>query len=86
MLFVMFIILNRQVFKNVNRSGMMEVSIIEQHLSDLRERKVKEVLVLKEDFLDFRNVLIEQEDFKHFRGEAKHKGNIVYTYLEVARS
>lgn len=38
------------------------------------------------EFLAFREVLVNRDDFKHFRGNAQHNGVIIYTYLEEARS
>lgn len=42
--------------------------------------------VSKADFLSFREVLVKREDFKHFSGKATQGGDIIYTYLQVARS
>lgn len=42
--------------------------------------------ITKEDYLAFREILVKREDFKHFSGEAKQGGKIIYTYLQVARS
>ncbi|MEH7204067.1 hypothetical protein V7130_16315, partial [Bacillus safensis] len=31
-------------------------------------------------------VLVNQDDFKHFRGIAKHGGDVIFEYLTEARS
>lgn len=55
-------------------------------LDKLANREMDEFRITKEEFLAFREVLIKREDFKHFRGNALHNGEIIYTYLEDARS
>ncbi|MFF2286898.1 hypothetical protein [Peribacillus butanolivorans] len=55
-------------------------------LDKLANREMDEFRIKKEDFLGFREVLVKREDFKHFRGNAQHNGEIIYTYLEEARS
>ncbi|MFI8491844.1 abortive phage infection protein [Peribacillus butanolivorans] len=55
-------------------------------LDKLANREMDEFRIKKEDFLGFREVLVKREDFKHFRGNAQHNGEIIYTYLEAARS
>ncbi|MBK5445697.1 MULTISPECIES: hypothetical protein [unclassified Peribacillus] len=55
-------------------------------LDKLANREMNEFRIKKEDFLGFREVLVKREDFKHFRGNAQHNGEIIYTYLEEARS
>ncbi|MFB7639439.1 hypothetical protein [Peribacillus butanolivorans] len=55
-------------------------------LDKLANREMDEFRIIKEDFLGFREVLVKREDFKHFRGNAQHNGEIIYTYLEEARS
>ncbi|CAN7452645.1 hypothetical protein [Rossellomorea sp. LjRoot5] len=64
---------------------MSESEILEQ-LQSLRTREVEEIMVLKEDFLAFRSVLVKQDDFKQFRGIAKQGGNILFQYLDTPRS
>lgn len=58
----------------------------EQQLEDLKEGKVTSITIEKENFLEFREVLIIREDFKHFRGIAKQGGIVIYTYEKSARS
>ncbi|MBK5481396.1 hypothetical protein JFV29_05525 [Peribacillus sp. TH16] len=55
-------------------------------LDKLANLEMDEFRIKKEDFLGFREVLVKREDFKHFRGNAQHNGEIIYTYLEEARS
>jgi hypothetical protein len=58
----------------------------EQQLEDLKEGNVTSITIEKENFLEFREVLILREDFKHFRGIAKQGGIVIYTYEKSARS
>lgn len=55
-------------------------------LQQLRNKEVKDIHITKEQFLPFRQVLVKQEDFKHFRGVAGHGGNAIYHYLDDERS
>jgi len=57
-----------------------------QQLNELREGTRSSLTVEKQDFLSFREVLVQMEDFKHFKGVAKQGGILVYTYEQVARS
>ncbi|MDM5297681.1 hypothetical protein QUF51_05905 [Bacillus pumilus] len=52
----------------------------------LRNGTEKQVTIQKNDFLYFRSVLVKQEDFKHFRGIAKHGGDVMFEYLKEERS
>ncbi|AIY06023.1 hypothetical protein Plano_2058 [Planococcus sp. PAMC 21323] len=51
-----------------------------QQLEELKNGTIESITIPKEDFLDFRTVLIAREDFKHFRGTAYHHGKTIYTY------
>ncbi|MFC4712608.1 hypothetical protein [Planococcus dechangensis] len=51
-------------------------------LDRLRTGELQILKVPKEEFLEFRKALIEQEDFKHFRGTAYHHGLTEYEYTE----
>lgn len=51
-------------------------------LDRLKSGEIESLTVEKEDFLDFRTVLIAREDFKHFRGEAFHLGKTIYRYTQ----
>ncbi|MBD8026632.1 hypothetical protein H9636_08180 [Ureibacillus sp. Re31] len=55
-------------------------------IEQLKSGEVKSVEISKEEFLQFREVLVKDEMFKHFRGEAQQGGNVIFTFLEVPRS
>ncbi|GKW45045.1 hypothetical protein [Planococcus sp. NCCP-2050] len=54
----------------------------EEMLEQLKNGELESIKIEKEDFLEFRKVLIERPDFKHFRGGAYHHGITIYTYTE----
>ncbi|SDM47960.1 hypothetical protein SAMN05518871_101328 [Psychrobacillus sp. OK028] len=58
----------------------------EVKLNMLQSGEIKEIVIEKNDFIAFREVLVQREDFKHFSGNAKQGGQVVYTFLEVPRS
>ncbi|PPA72235.1 hypothetical protein [Jeotgalibacillus proteolyticus] len=64
----------------------MESQEIESLLSKLRSGDITRLEVAKEDFLAFREQLVNAEDFKHFRGIAQRNGGVTYEYLEKPRS
>ncbi|WP_141431365.1 hypothetical protein [Bacillus sp. 03113] len=64
----------------------MNEELITEILEKLKSGDLSEHLVLKENFLSFRKILVQREDFKHFRGAADRGGNILYQYTESARS
>lgn len=49
-------------------------------LEQLKQGEISSLTIQKEDFLDFREVLLKRDDFKHFRGAAFHHGVTIYTY------
>ena len=55
-------------------------------LEQLKTGQLSEIVVKKEDFLAFREQLIQRPDFKHFHGIAKHGGVTIYKYLQEERS
>ncbi|MFF3100737.1 hypothetical protein [Viridibacillus arvi] len=55
-------------------------------LDELKNGTRKDITVDKEEFYALREVLVKREDFKHFRGVAKQGGQVIYQYMEVARS
>ncbi|MEK4228547.1 hypothetical protein [Solibacillus sp. FSL H8-0538] len=57
-----------------------------QMLEQLRSGEVASIEIPKEQYLQFREQLVKDEQFKHFRGEAKQGGNIVFTYLAAPRT
>ncbi|AHN20692.1 hypothetical protein FCT18_12085 [Lysinibacillus sphaericus] len=58
----------------------------ETMLEQLQNGEIQSIEIHKEQFYDFREVLVKHPLFKHFRGEAKQNGIIIYTYLEIPRS
>ena len=55
-------------------------------LDQLRNGEVNSIEINKVDYLQFREVLVQDPQFKHFRGEAKQGGNIKFTFLNVPRT
>ncbi|GAE30862.1 hypothetical protein [Halalkalibacter hemicellulosilyticus] len=49
-------------------------------LEQLRTKELTQYRVKREDFLQFREVLVKQEDAINFRGNAQHEGETIYTY------
>jgi hypothetical protein len=64
----------------------MDSTLINEILDKLKNGELHEYTVTKETFYQFREVLVNRKDFKHFRGIASHGGKVVYTYMEVPRS
>ncbi len=64
----------------------MNEQFINEILNKLRDKELIEYRVTNEQFLAFRKVLVERDDFKHFRGIAEHGGHVTYTYLTEPRS
>ncbi|KKK34382.1 hypothetical protein WQ57_22785 [Mesobacillus campisalis] len=60
-----------------------EISMI---FDSLKNGEIEEFLVAKQEFLRFREVLVQRRDFKHFRGIAQRGGDVLYTYTESPRS
>ena len=55
-------------------------------LDQLRNKEVSSILIKKDEFLQFREQLVKDKQFKHFRGEAKQGGDVIFTFLDVPRS
>lgn len=55
-------------------------------LEKLANRELEEYRITKEDFLLFRQFLVQRADFKQFRGIAQAGGEVVYQYLDEPRS
>ena len=55
-------------------------------LESLKNREVEEIFVAKQDFMDFRELLVKREDFKHIRGIAQRGGDVIFRYMDEARS
>ncbi|MCM3160179.1 hypothetical protein [Metabacillus litoralis] len=64
----------------------MDGQTVTEILDQLRDGELNEYHVTKEQFLIFREVLVNREDFKHFRGIAKQGGSVIYRYLNEPRS
>ncbi|MEH7882986.1 hypothetical protein V7654_01555 [Bacillus sp. JJ1609] len=55
-------------------------------LDSLKNKEVDEIFVSKQDFMIFREVIVNREDFKHYRGIAQRGGDVIYQYLDEPRS
>jgi hypothetical protein len=64
----------------------MNVEAINEIFEKLKNKELNEYFVKKEDFLSVRSVLVQRSDFKHFRGTALRGGDVLYEYLDEARS
>ncbi|TDL80204.1 hypothetical protein [Peribacillus frigoritolerans] len=64
----------------------MDNQLANEMLDSLKNGEIHEYHVPKDVFLTFRTVLVEREDFKHFRGIAQQGGSVIYKYLQVPRS
>ncbi len=64
----------------------MNEESIQTLLDQLKSGTLSELYVKKEQFLEFRSVLVKRPDFKHFRGIGQHGGDAIYQYLETPRS
>lgn len=58
----------------------------EEKLNMLQNGDIKELVIEKNEFIAFRSILVLREDFKHFSGNAKQGGQVIYTYLDTPRS
>lgn len=52
----------------------------------LKNGELESIEITKDEFWEFREVLVSDEKFKHFRGEAKQGGRVIYTYSKVPRA
>ena len=59
---------------------------IPEIINKLVNGEIKKIEVSKNDFYEFRELIVEREDFKRFRGIAQQGGKVVYEYLEKERS
>lgn len=59
---------------------------VKKMLDQLRNGEVETIHVNKSNYLQFREQLIKDEQFKHFRGEAKQGGDVIYTFLKEPRT
>ncbi|GLC87670.1 hypothetical protein [Lysinibacillus piscis] len=58
----------------------------EEMLLQLEKGELQQIEITKEQFYEFREILVKHPLFKHFRGEAKQGGYIIYTYQDIPRS
>ncbi|NLY79543.1 MAG: hypothetical protein GX072_06530 [Lysinibacillus sp.] len=54
-------------------------------INQLKNGELESIEISKDEFLEFREVLVQDEMFKHFRGEAKQGGKVIYTFSETPR-
>ena len=50
-------------------------------IEKLKNGEIESIEITKDEFMEFREVLVNDEKFKHFRGEAKQGGRVVYRYI-----
>ena len=59
---------------------------IQSLFDQLKNGEIDKLDVSKENFMDFRFVLVQRQDFKHFHGIAHIGGGVTYHYLKEPRS
>ncbi len=64
----------------------MNMADYKEMLDQLRNGEVKSIFINKAEFLQFRELLVKDAQFKHFRGDANQGGDVVFTFLETPRS
>ncbi|WP_147531746.1 hypothetical protein [Bacillus marasmi] len=64
----------------------MNDETIHIQLEKLKNKELQEFLVKKEEFLAVRKIIVDRDDFKHFRGTALRGGDVLYEYLDEPRS
>jgi hypothetical protein len=64
----------------------MKEEMITEILDQLMTGELSEYYVTKDDFMEFRHVLVKRKDFKHFRGIGQRGGDVLYQYLKEPRS
>ncbi|MED3661925.1 hypothetical protein NST62_02995 [Ureibacillus sp. FSL K6-8385] len=55
-------------------------------IEKLKNGEIDSIEITKDEFMEFREVLVNDEKFKHFRGEAKQGGRVVYRYMDEPRA
>ncbi|EON73557.1 hypothetical protein [Lysinibacillus sphaericus] len=55
-------------------------------LKQLQNGEINSIEIDKDEFYEFREVLVNHPFFKHYRGYAQQNGRVIYTYLEIPRS
>lgn len=58
----------------------------EKMITQLQNGEIPNITIQKNDFYAFREILVKHPKFKHFRGEAKQGGAVIFTYLKEPRS
>ncbi|KGR73718.1 hypothetical protein CD33_17010 [Ureibacillus sinduriensis BLB-1 = JCM 15800] len=58
----------------------------EKMIEQLKTGELENITITKEEFLQFRKLLVQDPMFKHFRGEAQQGGDVTFTFLKVPRS
>lgn len=58
----------------------------QQQLEQLINGEIAQITITKQQFIAFREVLVNHPKFKHFKGEALQGATIIYTYSDVPRS
>ncbi|WP_139187818.1 hypothetical protein [Bacillus tuaregi] len=66
--------------------GEVNAEETQKILEDLKNGVLTEYMVKKAEFLNFRQVLVKREDFRHFRGIAQRGGDVLFHYLKEPRS
>ncbi|MEH7378695.1 MULTISPECIES: hypothetical protein [Bacillaceae] len=64
----------------------MKEEMITEILDRLMTGEISEYYVTNDDFMEFRQVLVKRNDFKHFRGIGQRGGDVLYHYLKEPRS
>lgn len=64
----------------------MKEELITKILDRLMTGELTEYYVTKDEFMEFRQVLVNRKDFKHFRGIGQRGGDVLYQYLKEPRS
>lgn len=63
-----------------NGGNEMDNETLKAYIQQLRSGQIKEILIEKEEFMDFRALLMEQEDKENFIGRAQKGGKVIYSY------
>lgn len=62
------------------------MSKYKEMIEKLKNGEITSIEISKEEFLEFREILVNDEKFKHFKGVAKQGGSVIYTFSETPRS
>jgi hypothetical protein len=64
----------------------MKEEVVTGILDRLMTGELSEYYIKQADFMEFRQVLVKRNDFKHFRGIGQRGGDVLYQYLKEPRS